>query len=177
MAAAFDVYIDTGVGPSGATATNIRFNEADDNDQDTGNPCIIPGAGTEYSYWKHVYLQCTTGPSVQCDNFKFYSDGAAMDTGTLIKIATNEVLNDGEYDQADGTNEMVANHTGVTTSADVNNYTSGGSQLALTVVPGDNIIDAVSEETHYMVLQLEVASTASPGQMTSKTLTVQYDEI
>ena len=177
MAAVFDVYWDYGATPTGETLTNLRFNEADDNDQDTGNPCVIPGAGTEYSYWKHVYLRCTTAPSVQCNNFKFYSDGAAMDTGTLIKIATNTVANDTDYDQADGTDEMVANHTGVTASADVNNYTSGGTQLSIGVVPGDDIIDAISEETDYMVLQLEVSSTASPGQMTSKTLTVQYDEI
>ena len=177
MAAAFDVYIDTGATPTGASLTNLRFNVADDNDQDTGNPVPIPGAGTNYSYWKHIYLRCTTAPSVQCDNFKFYSDGAAMDTGTLIKVSTNEVDNDTEYDQADTASEMVANHTGVTTSADVNNYTSGGSQLSMTVVPGDNIIDAVSEETDYLVFQLEVGTTASPGQMTSKTMTIQYDEI
>jgi len=107
MAAVFDVYWDYGATPTGETLTNLRFNEADDNDQDTGNPCVIPGAGTEYSYWKHVYLRCTTAPSVQCNNFKFYSDGAAMDTGTLIKIATNTVANDTDYDQADGTDEMV----------------------------------------------------------------------
>ncbi|MHA2065675.1 MAG: hypothetical protein ACXABY_14965, partial [Candidatus Thorarchaeota archaeon] len=146
MAAVFDVEVDFGVTPTMESLTNLRFNEADDNVQDTSDPCVIPGAGTEYSYWKHVYLRCTTQPSVQCDNFKFYSDGSAMDTGTLIKIATNAVDNDTDYDQAAGTDEMVANHTGVTTSADVNNYTSGGSQLSITVVPGDNIIDATTEE-------------------------------
>ena len=177
MAAIFDVKADFGVTPTEEVVTNLRFNEADDNVQDTSDPCVIPGAGTDYSYWKHIYLKCTTAPSVQCNNFKFYSDGAAMDTGTLIKVATNVVDNDTDYDQAAGTDEMVANHTGVDASADVNNYTSGGSQLSITVVPGDNIVDAIGEETDYIMLQLEVTSTASPGQMTSKTLTVQYDEI
>jgi len=177
MAATFDVEIDTGATPTMASLTNLRFNEADDNDQDTGNPCQIPGAGTDYSYWKHIYLRCTGGTFTQCDNFQYYSDGAAMDTGTLIKVSTNEVLNDSGYDQATGTDEMVANHTGVTSSADCNNYTSGGSKLAFSVVPGDDIIDTSGEETNYLVFQLEISSTASPGQMTSKTHTIQYDEI
>lgn len=100
-----------------------------------------------------------------------------MDTGTLIKVSTNEVDNDGDYVQAASAIEMVANHTGVDASADVNSYTSGGSKLDLTVVPGDAKIDAIGEETDYLVFQLEVDDTASPGQMSSKTLTVQYDEI
>lgn len=179
MAATFDVEIDTGGTPTMASLTNLRFNEADDNDQDTGNPCQIPAAGTEYSYWKHIYLRCTGAPGTQCDNFKYYSDGSIMDTGTLIKVSTDSpsVDNDTEYDQADGTNEMVANHTGVTSSADVNGYTSGGSKLTLDLATGDSKIDAIGEETDYLVFQAEIQSTASPGQMTSKTHTIQYDEI
>lgn len=183
MAAVFSVDMDVGGTdgtPGGSPVqgiTNLRFNVADDNAQDLTDPVPIPPSGTNYSYWKQLYLRCTTAPASQCNNFKFYSDGAAMDTGTLIKVSTNEVDNDADYNVADSADEMVANHSGVDTSADVNNYTSGGSQLSLTVVPADSIIDAIGEETDYLVFQLEVANTASPGQMTSKTLTIQYDEI
>lgn len=181
MAAVFDVMIDYGgsdTAPGTAeVATNLRFNRADDNVQDTSEPIPIPGAGTIYSYWKHIYLKCTTGPVTSCNNFKYYSDGAGMDTGVLIKVGTNAVANDSDYNVADGADEMVANHSGVDASADVNGYTSGGSQLALGVVPGDDVIDDVDEETDYLVLQLNVSSTASAGNITSKTHTFQYDEI
>lgn len=177
MAAAFDVEIDTGATPTMASLTNLRFNVADDNDQDTGNPVPIPPSGTNYSYWKHIYLRCTTAPDTQCDNFKFYSDGVGYDAGCTIKVSTNVVDNDTDYDQADAATEMVANHTGVDSSASVNDYTSGGTKLDLTVVPGDSLIDAIGEETDYLVFQLEVTNSASPGAMTSKTMTIQYDEI
>lgn len=176
MAATFDVEIDTGATPTMGSLTNLRFNSADDNAQDTTDPIEILGS-TNYSYWKHIYLRCIGGTFTQCNNFKYYSDGAGYDTGITIKVSTNEVLNDSEYDQADGNNEMVANHTGVTASADVNGYTSGGSKLNLGVVPGDDKIDASGEETDYLVFQMEVANTASPGQVTSKTHYIQYDEI
>jgi len=182
MAAVFSVDLDVGGsdGTPGApiqTIANLRFNVADDNDQDTGNPIPIPSGADNYSYWKQVYLRCTTAPDTECNNFEFYSDGVAWDTGVDIMVATNEVTNDADYNIADGAVEMVANHTGVDASASINDYTSGGSQLALGVVPGDDIIDATSEETEYLVFQMDISNTAGPGQVTSKDLTVSYDEI
>lgn len=173
--AVFDVCVDLGATPTKMVVTNLRFNMVDDNDQDYNNPVIIPPSGTAYSYWKHLYLQCTTAPSIQCDNFEIYGDEAGYDTGVLIRVATNEVLNDSEYDQADGSGAMNGNHSYVSAIADMESYTAA-SPLALTVAPVDDIIDNTGEETNYVVLQLEVLNTASPGEVTEKTVTFVYDE-
>jgi hypothetical protein len=176
MVATFDVEVDFGVTPTMESLTNLRFNSADDNVQDTSDPIEILGS-TNYSYWKHVYLRCTGGTFTQCNNFQYYQDGVGYDTGITIMVANDAMANSGDYDQADGNNEMVANHANVTGSTDIATYTSGGSKKSFGVVPGDSIIDAATEETDYLVFQMNVANTASPGQVTSKTHTVQYDEI
>jgi hypothetical protein len=175
MAAVFDVCLDLGATPTKNVITNLRFNNADDNDQDYLNPIIIPPSGTAFSYWKHLYLQCTTAPSVKCDNFEAYSDETGYDTGVLIRVATNEILNDSEYDQADGSGQMNGNHTYVSAIADMETYTSA-SPLSLTVPYSPQSIQQVGEETNYLLLQMEILSTATPGEVTEKTITFSYDE-
>jgi len=190
MVATVSIYYDFG-GTDAAPGTEqdvdalgpptIRFKVADDATIDTNNPMPIPAAGTNYSYWKQLYLYCDVAPATQIDNVKFYTDGTnSLGTGVDVKIGlefpskTNAAA--AGYEVADTTTVMTTGHTGVTTSASIFNYTSG-SPLSLTIGEAGGIINAIGETTNYFVLQMEVASTASPGGTASETCTIQYDEI
>lgn len=194
MAAVMDVYFDFG-GTDGAPGTEqdtdalgpprMRFKTADDATIDTNNPIPIPAAGTKYSYWKQIYLYCGTAPSTKVDNVKLYSDGGGFGTGIALKVGAQfpvktNALNTG-YEVATGTpgdtgDEMVAAHAGLTSSVDMFTKTSG-SPLAVTINEAGSIIDAIGETTNYVCLQMEVGTTASPGDLTDETLTFQYDEV
>ena len=72
--------------------------------------------------------------------------------------------------------EMVADHGGISSSADAFSYGTV-APLAGPSIGGDNIIDAIGETSDYLVLQMEVDNTASPGNLTDETFTFRYDEI
>lgn len=194
MAAVMDVYFDFG-GTDGAPATEqdtdalgpprMRFKTADDATIDTNNPIPIPTSGTKYSYWKQIYLYCGTAPSTKVDNVKLYSDGGGFGTGITLKVGdefpTKTDALDTGYEVATGTpgdtgDEMVAAHAGLTGSTDMFTFTSG-SPLSVSISEAGSIIDAIGETTNYVCMQMEVLSTASPGDLTDETLTFQYDEV
>lgn len=190
MAAVFSVFFDFGgTDNTPGTLQNVdalgppcvRFKQADDATIDSVAPIPIPAAGTNYSRWKQIYLKCTTAPSTQVDNVKFYTDGAGFGTGIALKIAdANPVKNSGAstgYDVADVNTTMASGgHTDVTTITDAFTYTSG-SPRTCTISESGSIINAINETTNYIVLQMEVGTTASPGDLANETLTWQYDEI
>lgn len=189
MAATFDVKLDRG-GSDGApgskdTVTNLRFRTDDTNTQDTTNPIPIVTGQTKRSFWRHIYLKCTGAPATKCDNFKFYTDGGGFGTGITVYVGnetpTNTNVADTGYEVATGVigdsgDELVANHGSVTGKTDVFTYTSGSSKT-VSCSEGSNQIDAVNEETDYIILQMDVADTASPGTLPQETFTFQYDEI
>lgn len=168
---------------------NLRFKTADDATIDTNNPLPVPSSGTTYSYWKQVYLFCSTAPSTQIDNVKFYTDGSsnwgasvACYIGTAFP--TKNSGSDAGYDVATGTGGTSGDpawyggsaHGDITYVADVFDYTSGSS-LDVSISETSNIIDAASETTNYIVLQMEVLSSASAGDLANETFTFRYDEI
>ena len=189
MAADLSVYFDFG-GSDNNPGTeqdtdalgppSIRFKVADDATIDTNDPIPIPGSGTGYSYWKQVYLYCDTAPSTQVDNIKFYTDGGGFGTGITLKAGDefpvkNSTADTG-YDVANAA-EVMTNHTDITASTDAFTFTSGSPLSGPTISEAGNVINAIGETTNYLVLQLEVADTASPGDLANETLTFQYDEI
>jgi len=190
MVAVFDVMLDTAgtdATPGSETiTTNVRHKSADDNTQDTNNPCVVPAAGTNYSYWRQIYLQCTTGPDTQVDNIKFYTDGTLGWGVGITMMVGNETptKNSGSnagYEVATGTpgtsgDEMVGAHAGLTGSTDVFSYTSGASK-SVSISEAGSIINAIGEMCNYIILQLNIATTATSGTKATETLTFQYDEI
>lgn len=194
MAAVFNVMFDFG-GSDTAPGTeqnvdalgppNIRFKTADDATIDTNNPIPIPGSGTKYSFWKQICMKCATAPSTKVDNVKFYTDGGGFGTGIMVKVGTetptkNSGSNAG-YEVATGTpgdtgNEMVASHALLTGSADAFTFTSA-SPKTVSISEGSSQIDAIGEMTDYLIFQMEVISTASPGDKDNETYTIRYDEI
>lgn len=165
---------------SNVTVTNLRFNAEDTNDQDLASPIVIPGAGTEYSYIKHVYLECTTAPDTQVDAVKLYTDNAlGWGTGSTVYIGdgvqTKNSGSDAGYDVADA-QEVITTHTHVAAKTDLFSFSSG-TPRTMTISEAGSIINAIGEFTDYAVMNLEVASTASAGTKTAETVTWQYDEV
>ena len=160
----------------------IRFKAADNNTIDLVNPITVPDTGTEYSYWKQVYLKCTAiEDATQINNVKFYGDGAVFDGATDVALVVGTVTTvknsgaDTGYDVADAQAAMTT-HTDISASQDADNYTSG-SPLTVPITETSSIIDATDETTNYVILQLEVGSTAVAGVVTAETLTYKYDEV
>ena len=194
MAAVMDVYFDFGgsdTSPGSEQDTDalgpprMRFKTNDNATIDLVDPVPIPAAGTKYSYWKQIYLLCGTAPATQVDNIKFYTDGGGFGAGIAVKVG-DETPNktnasSSGYEIATGTpgdtgDEMVAAHAGLTGSTDVFSYTSG-SPKSVTIGESGNIINLANETSAYIILQMEVTNSASPGTLSSETFTWRYDEI
>ena len=184
MAGVFDVMIDTGGSDDNPGAntvlTNLRYNVADDNDQDSGNPVPIPAAGTEYSFMKQIYLKCTTAPSVKADTFVIYTDGGDFGTGVTVKAGdetpTNNTGSNAGYELATAAVEMVADNANLTGSTDLFTFTSGSAK-SVSVSEASSQIDAIGELTDYVVLQMEAINTASHGLLSAETITYAWQEI
>ena len=183
MAAVFDVVWDFGgtadtPGTQGQVVTNLRYNNEDTNDQDTASPVTIPGAGTAYSFWKHVYLKCTTAPATQVNNVKIYTDGALGWTGCTVKVGDDLCTkNSGASTGYDpGQAVVLTVHDTIVTTTSLFTFTSG-SPRTVTISEAGSIINAIGETTDYVVLQAEVGTSAVQGTQTAETATFQYDEI
>ncbi|MCP6727658.1 MAG: hypothetical protein KJI69_06630, partial [Patescibacteria group bacterium] len=158
----------------------LRFKQADNATIDSSDPMPIPTAGTEFSRWKQIYLVCTTAPDTQVDNIRFFTDGTNFGTGITVRVADQfpvktDLLDTG-YDVSDA-NAVMTTHTDITTSSDAFTFTAASPLSGITIGEAGAIIDAINETTHYIVLQMEVISTASPGNLTDETFTLRYDEI
>jgi len=195
MVATVSIYFDFG-GGDGAPGTeqdvdalgppNLRFKLADNATIDALNKLVVPAAGTNYSFWKQIYLYCDDPDGHVLNNLKFYADGANsfgagvdLQVGLEFPTKTN-ALNTG-YEVATGAgdsgDEIVADHGGIANKASVFDYTSGAPLAGPSITEAGNVIDAVGETSDYLVLQMDVADTASPGELpVDETLTLQYDE-
>lgn len=195
MVATVSVYLDTtGSDNSPGTSTDIdalgppalRFKTADNATIDTVNPVPIPAAGTNYSFIKSIYVKCDVAPDTQIDNFRLYSDGGGFGTGITTSVGNQfPVKNSGSssgYAVATGTigttgTEMTVNNTDVTTKTDLFTFTSGSPMTGPSISEAGSIINLAGETTNYVILQVAVGTTATPGNKTDETLTFLYDEI
>ena len=191
MVATFSVYFDWG-GTDGTPGTStdidalgpptLRFKNADDATIDANDKLVIPGAGTKYSFWKHIYLKCDDADSHTMNNFAIYSDGSnSLGTGIDVKVGlqfpTKNSGSSAGYEVAAEDEDLVTDHSGISSVATIFNYTSGeATDLDITCSETSNVIDAANETTDYVLSQMEVINTASPGDLTNETGTFSYDE-
>jgi len=89
----------------------------------------------------------------------------------------DEVCTSAQYAQATGTpgdtgNEMVAGHPIITAKTNLNTFVIGAPKL---VDAGP--YSAPPERTKHVVLQLDVADTATPGEKGPEVCTWRYDEV
>jgi hypothetical protein len=191
MVATFDVFYDWG-GANDAPGTNtdvdalgppcIRFKDADNATIDANDKIVVPGAGTKYSYWKHLYLKCSNADGHTMNNFAVYTDGAAWDANTDVDIGTEQPTknsgSDAGYEVADTDDEdLVTNHAHVTAVTDFFGYTAGeGTDFDVSCSEAGAAVDAINETTDYIALEFHCAAAASPGDLANETGTWSYDE-
>lgn len=162
------------------TSINTRLNAEDAHTTaGTTNPVQVPTSGTKYSFWASFRLNCSVAPSGTIDNIRWYTDASNnLGTGLTMKVATASAGADAGYRQATGsagdtgTQLTTGNHTGLDGSpADAFTY-SAGSPLAV----AGSITATTGEFGRFVVLQIEVGTTAGPGASAQETITWKYDE-
>lgn len=149
------------------TSGTVRFKDADNATVDTSNPLVVPASTTIYSYTKRLRAKMVTAPSVQVDNFRWYSDGA-NGFGTGIGVQAKNI----------GTTWTANYKTAMSSGSDLFGYTSaspldgdGTDTGPFTSIDEGNYIGDLIE------LQMSVASTASQGALSAETITLAFDEI
>ena len=147
--------------------TSIGLKSVDDQESGQGGtapadaPVNIPAAGSEYSYESWIRFECTVAPDNECTNFKIWDDGVSMDTGVDITVNTdvvNSYATPVDTQSAKGTRDSLGNH-GAGAKINVSGSLTGSG-----------------DKTDFSVVQLEVINTASPGDITNKTVNFSYDE-
>lgn len=170
------VLIERWTGSGAGTGADItggttRMKQADNGTADTNNP--VPAVTTSYSYWVSTRLHCTVAPSNLLNNLKWYSDGVSAGTGLTVNAAKASTGTNAGYRQATSAVALNnTNHTGldVASPTDASTYTSG-SPLSLTGSTSTAIVFG-----DFVIYQLAATSSASPGAMSARTYTWQYDE-
>jgi len=146
------------------TSGTIRFKAADDQTVDTNDRLQIPAGAEIFSYTKHARFYFSAGPSVDIQNLRAYTDESSG-FGTGVSV---------DYDVPAG---------GLGTFPNINTDIAG-TDLFLRG-SGDPVdLDAINTGPHtgtgykgdHIRMQMGVANTASPGQLTAETLTFAYDE-
>lgn len=163
---------------TGPTLTNItssasRLSASDAADPGTSDPIEIPDAGTNYSYWHTSRLQCTVAPSGTVDNLRWHPV-LPNNFGTGITAKGNTANG---YVQATGTQGETGdilnttNHTSLAgATSDIWTYTEASPKSITGSTTG------TGEFGDRWVFQIEVASTASAGTISSHTARWRYDE-
>ena len=153
---------------AGQTATNktsgtVRMKNADNSTVDTVNPMVIPVSGSDWSFEKWFRLNISVAPAVNIANPKFYTDGAnGFGTGVLL--------------WAKAVTAYVTPAEGTVSTGYINAFTyTSGAALSLDDALGPWTV--TGDFGKWLVLLLEVASTATQGSLATETLTFSYDEI
>lgn len=171
-------------------AGGVRFRTDDNADTiDDSNPLPIPGAGNIQSFWIQLYIKVTAaGGFTQIDNVKFYTAGGNLygdaEVNLLVgdETPTNNLTSPSQAGYAvalgtvgaDGT--IMTSHSDITGTTNANLATSA-SPKDVTISEATSIIDVINEKCDYVVLQIQISSTATAGVKSSETLTFRYDEI
>ncbi len=131
---------------------------------------MIPGSGSNYSFWAVTRLTCSFAPTALINNLKWYTDGA-NGFGTGVTMVGNTATS---YVQATGTTGTTGDHlttgaygTLAGTPSDMFAYVSG-SPLAVT-----GTTSTTGDFGDFVVYQFVVGTTAAAGE----TWTWSYDEV
>lgn len=168
MAASLSLRIQSGASPGtqSAAVTGIDFESAD-NATNTlanrqANPITVPSSGSAYSYEKWLKLYVDTAPANSVSNFKAWSaQGGSGGAGTGLTI--------------NGAGAQSTYATPVSSASTVATSPIPTTQGAAVAWDAGSYT-AVGNTTEYLVLQLQVDSTASQGNMGQVTISYSYDE-
>jgi len=177
MAATVQIRRKTGAGPTSTniTSTTNIISTSDDPAPGTNNPIPIPPSASIFSYWVVTRLTSITTPAGTIDNVRWYTDGAnGLGTGVtlLAESATSYIQATG----SEGVEGDELNQGNYATLANDPSDAFGFTVGAPLAVAGDIDNPDTGDFADFVVYQLEVASTASPGQTPLELITWVYDE-
>lgn len=163
------------------TSGTIRFKNADDATVDLNNPLVVPSSNREYSYEKWLRLEVTAGTYTQISNLRAYSDGAnGFGTGIKLWYATAgaystpkipaETNDPPHFDAGGSPQPAMSDFFGATSGSPVD-------LDAINTGPFGSGSPQFQEIGDYLVLVMEVETTASNGLLTAEGLTCAWDEI
>ena len=143
------------------TKTAIKFLGIDSNTATiTSYPIKIPNVGTKYSYEVYLAFKCTGAPTTQVTNFLVWTNGTIA-TGLNITANSTQVA---DYIPP----KNCLSDTG--TRVDLADYVTG-SRLSVS-----GTVTNINDLSDWLVLQLEVISTATQATEEAYTLSYSYDE-
>jgi len=193
MVATVTVHEWNGATPDSTQISAARLCTKDMYNPGTTYPCVIPAAGTYYSYWKHICLNLA-GSFTQINNVRIYTDGSlgwTLGTGGQViigqrddpegdgghgcpvgsyEIATGTQGTTG-YQLKDGTNGHDYYKSEAAAVASLFSFTSGSPCTI------DSANHTSAEDTKAAVIQGEIKTDATQGTMAAETVTLVYDEI
>lgn len=161
MAATLDfrVYTGSNAGTESSAVTGVDFISADNATNSLANRQANPITVNTNSYEKWVKMKITAIPANSVGNFKAWGDGTVMTSTTLMWT--------GQY----VTGTTPTNATSTIANTTFTNFTAGNKLTWDT-----NTYAATNATTRYLVMQLQVAASAGPGNWTQETISVSYDE-
>ena len=162
------------------TSGTVRFKNADNATVDLIDPLVVPTTGREYSYEKWLRLQITGGAFTQIDNLRAYSDGA-NNYGTGIKLWNTThgvIIEPGNPDETLDPPQALANEPGGSPTVTMTDFfaATSGAPVDLDAI-NTGPFTANGHIGDFLVLVMEVETTASQGVLSAETLTFAYDEI
>ena len=190
MVATMSVYFDWGgIDAAAANQTDVdalgpptlRFKNADDATIDAVDRLLIPGAGTKYSYLKHILLYCDAPDGHTINNVGIYTDGGVPAANVDVNIGDETPVrnsgSDAGYEVSIADSEMSAQHGGITGTTSFFGYTAGeGTDFDVSISEAGAVINLATETSDYVVLQMTAAAAALPGDLPDETGTWSYDE-
>lgn len=160
MAASLSLRVYTAAGPTESGAvTGIDLISADNATNSLANRQANPITVGTNSYEKWLKLKIDTAPANGVTNFKIWGDGT-VDTSTTLKFTSNYVT----YQQGTTAATTIGN-------ANFTSYTSNNKATWDTAS-----YSATNATTKFVLFQLQVDSTANPGNWTQETISYSYDE-
>ena len=157
---------------TGATASTendvsgvgVRLKSIDDHTTAPASaPITIPSTNTAYSYETWLRFNCSVAPDNQADNFQVWSLGNAIQAGDA-KITINS-------------DAVTAGITPVVTESAVGTRTDFVARTSGAKIAVAGTLTSANDETDYSVLQLEVYTGATQGDITQTSeYNYSYDE-
>ncbi len=183
MAATVNIYELNGAAPGVATnksSGSVRFKNADNASVDLNNPLVVPASLTEYSFQKYLRLRIDGGGFTQLSNLRAYSDGASG-FGTGVKVWYWTAGSHAQPEEPPATVDpphYPATGSPQTAGADLFSRTSA-SPIDLDAINAGPFVNGSPSEWigDFLVLVMEIETTAVQGVLPSETLTFAYDEI
>jgi hypothetical protein len=193
MTATVAIQEGNGASVTWTTITSGRYCTSDTYNPGNNNPCVVPSASYNYSYWKH-HVIAFSGTFTSIANIRWYTSTAiktnwALGTAGMLLVGVLDTPTNGNgcpsasYQQAVGTSGTTgtymkdgsaghAYYKGQTSGvADADSYSSASP---LTVDTATYTSGGISRA---VVTQVKIDTNATQGDKASETLTFRYDEI